>query len=261
MISNISSKDKRVLVFSDPHQDHVKVEYLLDYERYDIAVCLGDWFDSFDHNRIGDVEKTCDILKKKVFDKNFLTLFGNHDVHYFWDNKFSLCSGYEASKDELISQCLWKLFTHIREKMQWYVWIDDFLCTHAGISPIHIPPLGLQAKNGLLDKEKLTIWLDEGAKSAECSLASGSDHWFYRAGYGRGGRLPAGGITWLDFETEFQPIEGLKQIVGHSYHRKITNHPEEGNLNPTEWKNIDIDCNISQYLIIENGRLEVKDLF
>jgi hypothetical protein len=39
--------------------------------------------------------------------------------------------------------------------------------------------------------------------------------WF-EVGFARGGMQKVGGITWLDWQQEFQPIPDLNQIVGHS---------------------------------------------
>jgi hypothetical protein len=50
------------------------------------------------------------------------------------------------------------------------------------------------------------------SSSATGSLFSDFLAW----GRGRGGPARIGGLVWLDWNTEFTPIEGLNQIVGHS---------------------------------------------
>ena len=47
----ISSSNKKILIFSDPHQELDKVKKIIQAEKADINVCLGDWFDS--HFQIG----------------------------------------------------------------------------------------------------------------------------------------------------------------------------------------------------------------
>lgn len=254
---NLDSKNKTILVFSDPHQDIGTVEYILKKENYDIVVCLGDWFDSFTHNSEYDLEQTCKFLKKWIFKDNFFTCIGNHDIQYLYENNTTICSGYEHSKHIFIQDCLGNFLVPIRDKFGWYIWIDDFLCSHAGVNTYHFNPMMEITKDGI------TNWLNDQIKIAEPQLINGGYHWMYGAGRGRGGRQKVGGITWQDFSTEFHPIEGLKQLVGHSSHHNIINHSEEGNLDLLTSDNLDIDCNLNQYLIIQNEKLTIhsyKDL-
>ena len=251
---NLSSQNKRILVFSDPHQNISYVEHLLNKEKYDVAVCLGDWFDSFNLNSERDLELTCNFLKKWLFKDNFYTCIGNHDIQYLYDNPRTICSGYAKSKDDFIVDYLGAFLPAIRDKFLWYLWIDDFLCSHAGVNTYHFPP------TLKLDKDGVTAWLDEQIKFAEPPLLNGGYHWLYGAGAARGGRQNIGGITWQDFDTEFEPIEGLKQLVGHSSHDKIINHIHDGNLDLTTCDNLDIDCHLNEYLLIHNGKLTIKRL-
>jgi len=74
------------------------------------------------------------------------------------------------------------------------------------------------------------------------------------------GGKKGGGIVWLDFKQEFQPIEGLKQIVGHTYHKngRVNPHHLDGNLNPADCDNLCIDNGLNEYIVISNGKLEIK---
>jgi hypothetical protein len=253
MIMNLNSDKKTILIFSDPHQEIDRVEYILKKENYDIVVCLGDWFDSFTHNSEYDLEKTCKFLKKWVFKENFFTCIGNHDIHYLYDNNTTICSGYDHGKDVFISDVLGNFLPPIRDKFKWYIWIDEFLCSHAGINEYHFHPLMDLTKDGV------TKWLDEQIKIAEPKLINGDHHWLYGAGNARGGRQKIGGITWQDFDWEFSPIEGINQLVGHTPHSTIFNHKEDGNLDFTVCDNLDIDCRLSQYLLIQNKKLKICD--
>jgi len=87
-------------------------------------------------------------------------------------------------------------------------------------------------------------------------------HWFYGVGHARGGNLKAGGIVWCDFDHEFQPIDDLRQIVGHTNQwetGKATQYHRDGAINIVDANNICIDCNLSQYLTITNGKMELKN--
>jgi hypothetical protein len=249
---NISSENKTILVFSDPHQSIDYVENILKKENYDIVVCLGDWFDSFVYNSEYDLEKTCKFLKKWVLKDNFYTCLGNHDIHYLYDNPTTICSGYSRAKDALIDECLREFKEPIKRRFKWYIWIDDYLCSHAGINTYHMNPMVELTKDGV------TKWLDEQINYAEKNLLINGYHWLYGAGAARGGRQNIGGIDWQDFDDEFEPIENIKQIVGHTPHNTIVNHHTDGNLDLTTSDNLDIDCHLAQYLLIKNGKIEIK---
>ena len=249
---NLDSKNNTILVLSDSHQEIDRMEYILKHENYDIVVHLGDHFDSFTHNSEYDAEKTCNFLKKWMFKDNFFTCVGNHDISYLNDNPTTICSGYDRSKDVFISDCLGNFLSPIRDKFKWYIWINDFLCSHAGINTYHFDPMMEVTKDGI------TKWLDKQIKVADIKLIDGEYHWLYGAGAARGGRQNIGGITWQDFSAEFEPIEEVKQLVGHTSNNTIIPHHTEGSLDPNDWKNIDIDCHLSEYLMITNSKITIK---
>jgi hypothetical protein len=249
----LNSSKKTILVLSDPHQEIDKLETILTKENYDIVVCLGDYFDSFHHNTPAHLEKTCNFLKKWVFKPNFFTCIGNHDIHYLYNNRYTICSGYAQSKGEAITAQLGNLLPEIREKFLWYIWIDDFLCSHAGINTYHMNPMIQLTKVGV------TKWLDEQISFATPSLLNGGFHWLYGAGAARGGRQNIGGITWQDFDCEFEPIAEVPQIVGHTSHLRVLGHRACGSLDLTDGQDLCVDCRLNQYLIIHNKKITIKN--
>lgn len=249
----INSRNKTILVVSDMHQEVYKMERILQRENYDICVMLGDEFDSFDFNSQEDAIKTCNFIKKYIFKDNFFFLLGNHTIQYLYDNPTTICSGYYKWKDTLITKEFGSFLPAIREKFLWYLWIDDFLCSHAGVNTYHFPP------NLTVNKDGVTKWLDEQIKFAEPPLINGGYHWLYGAGAARGGRQNIGGIIWQDFGCEFEPIEELNQIVGHTSHRTVLNHVEDGNVDLTQAKNLDIDCHLSQWILIQDGKIIIRN--
>ena len=251
----ITSDKNTILVISDVHQDIARLESILKKENYDIVVSLGDWFDSRSRNTQQDVINTCDFLKKWIFKPNFFTCIGNHDIQYLYSNATTICSGYNREKDKIITKEFGSFMPAIRDKFLWYLWIDDFLCSHAGVHPFWLPP------RQEITKAALSHWLNEQIKFAEPALINGGRHWLYGAGQGRGGSLRVGGLTWNCFESEFEPIEGVKQIVGHTSHRTIINHVEDGHVDLTQADNLDIDCNLNEYLTILNGKLKINKLY
>ena len=248
----MNSKNKTILILSDSHQEIDKLMYILKRESYDIAVHLGDHFDSFDHNSERDVEKTCTFLKEWVVKDNFLTLFGNHDIQYFYINEKVYCSGYYDWKEPIIDKVFGDQKSFYADKFKWYVWIDNFFCSHAGLNIKHFPPY-LK-----INKKNITDWMDGECRKADIALNSNQYHWFYRAGMARGGSARCGGLVWQDFDVEFEPIDGLAQCLGHSPHNQILPYHLDGTMNYEECKDLDIDCHLNQYLLISNGKLKIK---
>ena len=105
-------------------------------------------------------------------------------------------------------------------------------------------------------------YLDKSVDEANSKIVSNQNHWFYQVGACRGGAFRTGGITWVDFDHELETIDDLRQIVGHTnqYRRKrIVPHRGDAALNVAEAKDICIDCSMIQYLIIQNGKIEIKN--
>jgi hypothetical protein len=241
----VSSNKQRVLVLSDVHQDIARLRYILTHEDYDFIVNLGDLFDSFDYRREDDIVDTCKFITEYIDNPNYISLQGNHDLHYLYSSPMTWCSGYHKNKEKVINRYFKQDKIEVRKKFRWYCWIDDFLCTHAGLHPYYLSPMQS------LNKEELSIWLDNESKKAETNLLIEQPHWFYSAGKARGGRASVGGIVWLDFNQEFVAIDGLNQLCGHTPYNNITQYKNTNSY--------DIDCHVAQYLIIQNGKLEIKD--
>lgn len=239
---DIQSKNQTILVLSDPHQDVDRLERILLKESYDTVVCLGDWWDSWHKNTDQYVIDTCKFLVEWLPKSNFFSVIGNHDVPYLFNNINTACGG--CNRGQLVRATFGDQLIKFREMFKWYIWIDNFLCTHAGVHPVHFSP---QFK---VTKKNVTTWLDKEIKSAEIVLPAGGSHWMCSAGQARCGRLPKGGITWLDFDEEFEPIKGLKQIVGHTAHKNVV----------SIGSNYDIDCFLNEWITIRNGKVTLRTL-
>jgi len=242
----ISSQGKKILVFSDVHQDIKTVKEIIKKENADVNICLGDWYDSFHEDLDKDVEGVTEYLNEKFFKKEKnISLFGNHDVHYVFDNEYTICSGYTVKKAEAIDYFLGSSKKEFSEKFLWFIFVDDYLCTHAGLHKSFIPPM--TASN-----DDLYDYLNIQSNDANIKIRTNQPHWFYRAGMARGGSQSKGGITWLDFDLEFSPVPSLSQIVGHTYRKrnKVQSYAKTDNYC--------IDTNLNEYFIITNGKLEVK---
>ena len=248
------SYGKKILLFSDVHNNVKKANKIIQHEAADINLCLGDWFDSFGLDENIDYMYTADYLMRYLCAPNNYTLFGNHDLHYlFASNRYIICSGYEDRKYFAIDDVLKSERKNIIDKFKWFAWIDDILCTHAGLYSDYIDPT---VKNN----DDINIFLVKERERANIALVTDQNHWFYFAGQSRGGPKKGGGIVWLDFKREFVPVDGLRQIVGHTYHKngKVNPHHLDGNVDPADCDNLCIDNGLNEYIVISNGKLEIK---
>ena len=243
----ISSQGSKILIFSDVHQNTKKLAKIIAHEKADINICLGDWFDSYFFDSDADYKSTAVQLKEGFLAKsNNITLFGNHDLHYFFDTKHTICSGYSLNNHSLINQALGKAKSDVADKFHWFLFVDEYLCSHAGLGKCFLPPM-------VKDNEDVYEYLTNQSNDCNIKIRSSQPHWFYGAGRARGGPQNKGGLVWLDFDKEFAPIKGVKQIVGHT-HRK--------NGRVTEWQNTSnycIDTDLNECVTITNGKFEIKN--
>lgn len=247
------SKDKKILIFADPHQDIKKLHRIIKHESADINICLGDWFDSFFFDDDKNYAQTAEYLLDYLSKPNNYTLYGNHDLNYLFNNDLARCSGYEDRKYESINEIIKNDRLHVQNTFKWHFLIDGYLCTHAGLHSTYIPP---QCK----DISDINAYLGTEGEKSLLALRTYDNHWFFKAGRARGGFWKIGGIVWLDFNYEFEPIDDLPQIVGHTHRRtqKVECHKSEGFMNPLDANNLCIDTNLEEYLVFTDGKKEIK---
>jgi len=246
----------KTLILPDIHLQWEKAQSIIDLEKPDKIICLGDYFDSFcetEKTRKG----TAEWLKAKLAEPNFIGIIGNHDVSYAYPvTRHTACSGYEPEKKIEIRNILTQTDF---DKLKWFHVLDDeWLLTHAGLSLHHIGGLSYRFFKSVVR------WLSKQVETAEACIKSGQSHWLFRAGVSRCGSQTCGGITWCDFKEEFKPIEGISQIFGHTpleVPTLLANDTKEIWDKEHEidgcW-NLDLDCKLNAYAIWEDGRLIVR---
>jgi hypothetical protein len=224
---------------------------------YDHVVFLGDYFDDF-YDTPQDAANSATWLKQSLHIPNRTHLIGTHDIWYrFSNNDFVVASGNTEEKSNSIN--------HILTEKDWnlvipYYYEQDFLMTHAGVHPYIIGQYALKNKN-IFDKyikgnnlqlstqeiidRIIKPATEEGLKDVKNNI---SNSWF-EAGFARFGMQKIGGITWLDWRKEFQPIPDLNQIVGHSELRI----PEQKSTHNS--KNYCLDTKSNHIGILEDGEL------
>ena len=191
----------RTLVIPDIHNDVLRAEAAISAlaGRYDRIVFLGDYFDDF-----GDSPETIRLvaqwLKYSVEQPERTHLVGNHDLAYLVPSVFTYCSGFTPEKMRAVGPVLRSI---PRDRFHAAVDVGGWLLSHAGVLPLHA---------GNRSAAEIAAWADTMLRQ----LFAGGRPALFAAGAARGGREPAGGITWCDWDEEFVPTAGLHQVVGHT---------------------------------------------
>jgi hypothetical protein len=72
-------------------------------------------------------------------------------------------------------------------------------------------------------------------------------------GFARGGLQTVGGITWLDWHDEFEPVPHLNQIVGHTQLKYLEEKTTENS------KNYCLDTKNRHIGMLDNGMFYVNE--
>lgn len=255
---------QRCLIIPDVHQDIAWVERILASETTtgsppDRIVFLGDYFDSrrSPDQRAG-VAETCaylDALRVRLGERGVF-LLGNHDVQYF--EARAACLAHRTPRD-LRYKC-GPSFSHSAAKQiaknlspefwsatRLFVNVNGWLLSHAGVAPAHWP-------------ERATVAESLAALERDCAAALQSilapllphrpSHPLLQAGYVRGGDTPVGGLTWLDWDHEFEDALPAPQLVGH------TVSPLGARQSGRSWC---LDGGQTCYGVLVGGELSVRD--
>lgn len=195
---------------------NVAKKVVSEFENHQL-VFVGDYVDSWTASRAQQLELVKYILDLCVNRPNTVALAGNHEFSYFSD-KYA-CSGFsKAFKNDLRP-----LIPQMKKEFRYYTVVNDWLITHAGVSAYW-----LDVEHATLHEVVETIERSPEAKLLEC-------------GWARRGHVPCGGPLWCDYWAEFKPINGIKQIFGHTEYRR---GDSKGIINIGD--NYNIDCLGSQ---------------
>lgn len=237
---------KRTLIVSDIHLRWKLVDNIIKEESPDQIIFLGDYFDDFGDNAVLNL-KMAEWLVNSIEQPNRIHIMGNHDIMYATRDRKYRCSGYSEDKEYFINTVMtpdhWK-------QLKMYHWLDDFLCSHAGV---HKHFHDQNSANG----RDLKTWLEQESTTA---LAHAFNrrvqiHEMFHASRCRGGDQLYGGIVWCDFK-EFVGIPGVKQIFGHTPLYKPT--WKNYGSGTEESINLCLDTHNRDYAIYTNGQIEIK---
>ena len=99
----------KTLIVPDIHNKIIEAESIIDHERPDNIVFLGDYFDDFNDSPI-IAQQVAEWLKQSLKKPNRIHLIGNHDICYM-TNGDQKCSGWDGAKQMFINKVgvNWKL--------------------------------------------------------------------------------------------------------------------------------------------------------
>lgn len=234
----------RLLILPDIHTQWELAEQIIQKYKndYDSVICLGDEMDAFD-DTIESNQKTAEWLKFSLAQPNRKHLMANHTMHYRFPELHGYrCSGFTLEKCLAINEIMKK---EDWEKMPLCHFQDGFLFTHAGIC---LECFG-RAMEDTIDVEHV----QDVCESAILSAQWGKHSMQLMAGRSRGGQQMRGGATWLDW-TEFKPIKGLNQCVGHTVGEVPRCKTGENSIN---WN---LDTHLKYFGFLEDGSFKYQTL-
>jgi len=183
----------KYLFIGDIHGDLKLVNFLLgNFSQYQLCF-VGDIVDSLTFSPKDQV--TC---MQKILNSSSILLRGNHDEGYLFSQM--RCSGWRSETEYLLKP----FHDAIKAKSKYFLYLKEhsLLVTHAGLSKVLWDYVGLTMETL---EETLTRWTVTPSSSP-----------LYWIGRSRGGRHSVSGLLWCDYNTDFEPIDGLKQVFGHT---------------------------------------------
>lgn len=189
----------------DVHGKVADVEVALAKEGKKIFV--GDFIDSFDHS-VGDHKQCYDLVFEAIDKGDAQAIYGNHELSYLQPTKHR-CSGYSTERSMLMTHYK----KQIEDRFVPYILLKpDLLVSHAGLTRQLWQSFGVTIDTL---RETLDKWWPK---------LSSPMHF---VGFSRGGTRNVGGMFWCDYNIEFQPVEGLTQIFGHTRGKGIRHKANE----------------------------------
>ncbi len=229
-----------VLIIPDIHHKADVVERIRQRHPGVPAIFLGDYFDDF-HDTPWDMETTCRWLKKAMEDERDTFLLGNHCFAYLayeLGARWGICSGWEPGKQQVFHQHF--PGDALLKSTGWMMNCQGWLISHAGVSrKLH------QSFAKRKTVEEILNWV----QNAENALTAGVRHAAFLAGMDRGGPARVGGILWCDWNT-FEPIQGIRQIVGHTPGGEVRYKRDS----------VCLDTHLHHYGVLEGGELRVWEV-
>lgn len=125
----------KTIYIGDIHGLTVWKDIVKKHSDADTIVFIGDYFDSFNVDGLSQLKNAQEIVDFKIKnkDKNIYLLLGNHDIHYYPDNKWdrNKTSGFQANMLLQFEDFFRKNKQHFQISC---IVNENKLCSHAGVS-------------------------------------------------------------------------------------------------------------------------------
>jgi DNA repair exonuclease SbcCD nuclease subunit len=219
-------------------------------ENPDRVIFIGDYFDSFEISGVEQIQNFKEIVEYKTTSgKEVIMLVGNHDHHYYPEVGYTGTSGYQSG----IAPSITQVIDENREHLQIAYSFDEFLFTHAGVSPTFMD--GEFGEEGWVEDNVVELLNDLFKYKPKSFDFNGID--------------PHGDNTyqtpiWIRprslMAVNKKHNKGLKkkyiQVVGHTQVKKLD---LIGSQKSAGGRYYLIDCQEStgEYLVIQDGELSV----
>lgn len=188
------------IVVGDLHGDVNIANDILDrfWVQSEHIIFVGDYFDSFEFSREDQLSLINNLISAQKRDPDKIVLMaGNHELSYLYPGM--RCSGYSMAFQSQLDHTV-DLKAYLRDNLKSFVFVNDWLITHAGVSLEWIPHN--YREMDILDFLAL-------AEKSENQM-------MFQIGEARGGFDLCGGPFWCDFWKEFKSIPNVKQVFGHT---------------------------------------------
>ena len=203
----------KVLVIPDPHLKIWVIEHGLELakkHRADKVIILGDYFDDwYCINR--DYDDMLTYLKTLLrSNPSVEVLFGNHELSYMGFP----CSGFNYTVSKMLNEALSKDY-----RFGFAIHYDGVLYSHAGVT------LSWLYQNKVLTRNDIRFRLPSrgGAELLEKAISNVDKmETFAKVGPARGGK-EAPSLVWADLTELIADPAPVKQVVGHTPVKEITN--------------------------------------
>jgi len=241
----------KTLVLGDTHGRSVW-KLIVNMERPDRVIFIGDYFDSFNIPAVDQMFNFNEIVEYKESGKaDVIMLIGNHDHHYYYPEIGNTgTSGYQYGAAAAIN----KVIDENREHLQMAYSFDNFLFTHAGVSPVFMDQV---FGEGGWEKDNIVELLNEKMKYQPKA--------FEFNGMESSGDNTTQTPIWIRprslMSANKKHEKGLKndyiQIVGHTQMHELDLVGSD-KFTGGKYYFVDTLDTSGQYLIIEDGKLSTN---
>jgi hypothetical protein len=196
------------LVIPDVHQNFERAEEIVAAHGAACAsvVFLGDYLDCYEKPGEESMRTTVAWLRSSMRDPRRFHLLGNHDLAYLFCSPDTYCSGWDERRQAVFDEEVGADLDWMREHLPLAVQAGLWVLSHAGFGP--------RCRDASV--AQLLEWAGHAHRALPRQGGRNPVHPLNGCGRVRGGDQSEGGLAWLDWRYEFQPLPGVHQMVGHT---------------------------------------------